>query len=186
MPTGKPIRAILLDSLGTLVELEPVAPRLREELRRRGIEVTEERAAEAFRAEVAYYLEHHLEGRDPSSLAELRNRCAAVVVDSLGVPELPVAEVRDALVAAIRFRPFGDAAPALRELRERGLRLVVVSNWDTSLREVLAGAGLLELVDGVVTSAEAGAAKPDPAPFRAGLRAAGVEAGEAVAQEIKP
>lgn len=180
MPTGKPTRAVLLDSLGTLVELEPPGPRLRDELARRGLEVSEERAAAAFRAEIAYYLEHHLEGRDPSSLAELRNRCAAVVAESLGVPQLEPAEAREALVAAIRFRPFADAAPALRELRARGLRLVVVSNWDVSLREVLAGAGLLELVDDVVTSAEVGAAKPDPAPFRAGLAAAGVDAGAAL------
>jgi HAD superfamily hydrolase (TIGR01509 family) len=39
---------------------------------------------------------------------------------------------------------------------------------------------VLALVDDVVTSAEAGAAKPDPAPFRAGLEAAGVSAAEAV------
>jgi putative hydrolase of the HAD superfamily len=177
---ASPTQAILLDSLGTLVELEPPAPRLREELRQRGFEVSEERAAAAFAAEIAYYVEHHLEGRDASSLAELRDRCAAVIAESLAIPELAPADARDALVASIRFRPFPDVAPALAELRGLGLRLVVVSNWDCSLREVLDGAGLLPLVDDVVTSAEAGAAKPDPAPFRAGLEAAAVSAAEAV------
>ncbi len=50
----------------------------------------------------------------------------------------------------------------------------MVSNWDCSLPEWLGPPGLLELVDGVVSSAEVGAAKPDPAPFARGLELAGV------------
>ena len=174
------MRAVLLDSLGTLVELEPPVPRLQARLRERGFEVDEERVAAAFGAEVAYYVEHHVEGRDQSTLAELRNRCAAVLLDELAIPELPLPDAREALLDALAFRAFPDAAPALRALRGRGLRLVVASNWDCSLREVLASAGLLELVDDAVASAEAGAAKPDPAVFQAALAAAGCEADEAV------
>jgi putative hydrolase of the HAD superfamily len=174
------MRAVLLDSLGTLVELEPPAPRLRARLAELGFEVDEERAARAFGAEVAYYVEHHVEGRDQSTLAELRNRCAAVLVDELAIPELPLPHAREALLDSISFRAFPDAAPALRELRTRGLSLVVASNWDCSLREVLGSAGLLELVDDVVPSAAAGAAKPDPAVFRAALEAAGCGPEEAL------
>jgi putative hydrolase of the HAD superfamily len=175
-----PLRAVLLDSLGTLLELDGPVPRLRAELRRRGFELEEEIVARAFGAEVAYYIEHHTEGRDQSTLAELRNRCASVLRDDLGVPELPLPDAREALLAALAFRAFEDAAPALRELGGRGLRLVVVSNWDCSLREVLGSAGLIELVDEAVSSAEAGAAKPDPRVFEAGLAAAGCGAEEAV------
>jgi putative hydrolase of the HAD superfamily len=173
------MRAVLLDSLGTLVELESPVPRLRERLGELGFDVDEERVARAFGAEVAYYVEHHVEGRDQSTLAALRNRCAAVLLDELAIPELPLADAREALLASIAFRAFPDAAPALRELRARGPRLVVASNWDCSLREVLATAGLLELVDDAVSSAEAGAAKPDPAVFRAALAAAGCEPDDA-------
>ena len=84
------------------------------------------------------------------------------------------------MLGALRFSAFEDAAPALVELRSRGLALVVVSNWDCSLPEVLAAAELATLVDGVVSSAEAGAAKPDPAPFRRGLELAGVTADQAL------
>jgi putative hydrolase of the HAD superfamily len=65
-------------------------------------------------------------------------------------------------------------------LRERGHRLVVVSNWDCALPHWLAGAGLLDLVDGVVTSAGAGAAKPDPAIFAPALEIAAVPPGQAL------
>ena len=57
--------AVLLDALGTLVELQPPAPRLRALLAAEGFSISEERAAAAFRAEIGYYLEHHLEGATP-------------------------------------------------------------------------------------------------------------------------
>jgi putative hydrolase of the HAD superfamily len=177
---SRPTRAVLLDALGTLVRLDPPAPRLRSELARLGFDVGLAACERAFAAEIAYYLEHHIEGRDASSLAELRNRCAAVLRDELGAPALAVAGARDALLAAIRFDPYPDAVPALRELRSRGLRIVVASNWDCSLPEVLDRAGLGALLDGVATSAEAGARKPDRAPFEAALRVAGCAADEAV------
>jgi putative hydrolase of the HAD superfamily len=135
-------------------------------------------AERAFRAEIAYYLEHHVEGRDAASLSELRDRCAQVLGEQLGEWE-PV-DVRAAMLDAIRFDAYPDAAPALRTLRERGLRLVVASNWDCSLPEVLEQAGLAPLVDGVVASATVGADKPAPEVFEAALRLAGCDASEAV------
>jgi putative hydrolase of the HAD superfamily len=173
-------RAVLLDALGTLVELEPPAPRLRALLGEAGVTVGEEAAARGFAAEIAYYLEHHLEGSDRASLDDLRDRCAEALRAALAVPGLDHATARRALLGALRFTAFPDAAPALRELRRSGATLVVVSNWDCSLPEWLAGAGLLDLVDAVVSSAEAGAAKPDPAPFLRALELAGAAPSEAL------
>jgi putative hydrolase of the HAD superfamily len=68
----------------------------------------------------------------------------------------------------------------LRRARELGSRLVVVSNWDVSLHGVLAATGLAPLLDGVVTSAELGRAKPDPAIFVRALKLAGVAPAEAL------
>jgi putative hydrolase of the HAD superfamily len=171
---------VLLDALGTLVRLDPPAPRLRAQLRLLGHEVEGAAAERAFAAEIAYYVDHHLEGRDARSLDELRDRCAEVLREALGAPGLPLPTARDAMLASIVFEPYADAAPALRELRGRGLRLVVASNWDCSLPRVLAGAGLGPLLDAVVPSAVAGARKPDRALFDAALAAAGCDADEAV------
>jgi putative hydrolase of the HAD superfamily len=172
-------RAVLLDALGTLDRLEPPAPRLRARLRERlGVEVDEARVARAMAAEIAYYRTHLQLGRDEAGLARVRAGCAAVVASELGL-DAPLEAVRDALLAAIEFTAFDDAAPALQRLRARGARLAVVSNWDVSLHEVLARTGLRELVDAVVSSAEVGAAKPDPAPFVAALDALGVPAARA-------
>jgi putative hydrolase of the HAD superfamily len=166
------VRAVLLDGMGTLVHLIPPAPALAAAF---GVDL--ETAERAFRAEVDFYLAHQLEGSDPKTLADLRERAAAVLADAAGVPREGAV---DALMASLRFEAFADAAPALEQLRARGMRLVVVSNWDWSLTDVLGGAGMLPLLDGVITSAEVGAAKPDPAIFEAGLAAAGCSAAEAV------
>jgi putative hydrolase of the HAD superfamily len=172
----QPIQAILLDAMGTLLTFEPPAPRLRAALRARGIEVSAEAAEAAIRDEIAYYRVHLHEGRDPSSLAGLRRRAAEAMRPALGVD----GELTDALLASLRFYAYPDAAPALTALRERGLAIVVVSNWDHSLHERLDETGLAPLVDGAVASAELGHAKPERAIFERALEVAGVPAAAAL------
>jgi putative hydrolase of the HAD superfamily len=175
-----PVRAVLLDALGTLVALQPPAPRLQRMLRESGIEVTEEQAARGFAAEIAYYLDHHLDGSDRERLERLRDRCAEEMRRALGVPELDHPTARRAMLGALEFTAYPDVLPALGELRERGLTLVIASNWDCSLPDWLRPTGILELVDGVVTSAEVGAGKPDPRVFARALQVAGAEPAEAL------
>jgi len=160
---------VLLDALGTLLELEPPVPALRAELAARG--------------EITYYRAHHLEGSDRAGVARLRRRCAEEMRAALpaGVRDaLPLDELEAAMVAALRFRPYPEVPAALEALRRRGLRLVVVSNWDVSLHDQLAQDGLGRLMHGIVSSAELGAAKPAPPAFAHALTLAGVPAEEAV------
>jgi putative hydrolase of the HAD superfamily len=165
-------KAIFLDALGTMVELEPPWVGLRAAL---GDSVSDDRLVPAVRAEMAYYKQHSHEGRDPSSLAELRRRCAELLSR-----ELDVDVSAETLVDSIRFDPYPDAVAALEGLRSRGLKLVCVSNWDCSLGAVLDRCGLAEHLDGAVSSAEAGARKPDPAIFEPALSLAGCQPGEAL------
>jgi putative hydrolase of the HAD superfamily len=177
------VRAVLLDAMGTLVELEPPAPRLRAELRERaGLDLTEAQAQAAILEEIAFYRVHHREGRDRASLFELRQECAQALRSVLpdAGRNLPLPTVVKALMAALRFRPYPDAPAALECLRSAGLRRVVVSNWDVSLHAVLVRTGLARLLSGAITSAELGASKPSPAVFRHALTIAGVPAGDAV------
>jgi putative hydrolase of the HAD superfamily len=174
------VTTVFLDALGTLVELQPPAPRLRRLLAEEGFEVSEERAAAGFAAEISYYLAHHLEGSDRERLDELRDRCATAMMEALAVPGLDHRTARRAMLGALEFTPFPDAPGALAALRERGHDTIVVSNWDCSLPDWLGPTGLLELVTGVVTSADAGVAKPDPAIFRRALELAGVGGSGAV------
>jgi len=176
-------RVITLDALGTLVALQDPVPRLVASLQARGATVGEAQAASALAEEIAFYRAGHDAAVDAASLALLRARCAEVLRVAL---ERAGADVRavsrgamvDALLAALRFAPYGDVPGALAELRAAGHRLVVVSNWDVSLHEMLRTTGLAALVDGAISSAEAGARKPAAAIFHRALalaRATGAE-----------
>jgi putative hydrolase of the HAD superfamily len=166
---------VTLDALGTLVELEDPYGRLAEALA-----IPHEDARRALRAEMAYYREHHDIASDAAGLARLRDSCAEVLRDALGGSPLPHDELVAALLGALRFRPFPEVPGVLRALREAGATVVVVSNWDVSLHEVMDATGLRPLVDAVLTSAETGEAKPGGAMFRAALELAGARPGEAL------
>jgi putative hydrolase of the HAD superfamily len=171
-------RVVTLDALGTLVALEPPAPLLVAELRARGVAIDERQAAVALAQEIAYYRAHHDSAADVASLALLRARCAEVLGAALRragaeLGELAPGGLRDALLASLRFTPYDEVADALAALRAAGHRLVVVSNWDVSLHEMLRATGLDALVDGAISSAEAGARKPAAAIFRRALALAG-------------
>jgi putative hydrolase of the HAD superfamily len=173
---------ILLDALGTLVALEPPAARLRAELAERfGLDVTEEQAASAIAAEIAYYRVHFDQGRDGASLAVLRRRCAEALRAALpGATGIEPDRMVQALLASLRFTAFADVRPALLAARARGQRLVVVSNWDVSLHDVLRALDLEPQLDAILTSAEVGERKPAPAMFERALELVGSAAADAI------
>lgn len=182
------LRLVTFDALGTLVALDAPYERLRAALAARGVEVTLEQARTALRAEMTYYRAHHDEAVDPASLADLRARCAGVVGATLPPTGLPDDELLAALLEAIRFTVMPGAVRLLHALRYRGIARVVVSNWDVSLHGVLADTGLAPLLDRVITSAEAGVAKPDPAIFAPALAgvdpAAALHVGDSVEHDV--
>jgi putative hydrolase of the HAD superfamily len=175
IPAGT--EAVLLDGMGTLVALEPPWPALVEQLgREHGVRLAAADAERAFRAEMAYYRAHHQEGRDALTLDGLRQRCAEVLRGELPAAvaqALSIGELTAALLGALRFSAYPDALATLPRLRARGLRLVVVSNWDISLPSVLRATGLEGMLDAVLTSAEVGRPKPGVEIFDAALALAG-------------
>jgi putative hydrolase of the HAD superfamily len=178
-------RAVLLDALGTLVQLEPPAPRLRTELADRfGITVSEGQARQAIAAEIAYYRAHLDEGRDMGRLVALRRQCAEILRAALPPSEQLEAidgdALTEALLVSLRFTAYEDVDPFLGRLEERGLRAVVVSNWDVSLHGVLERLGVAQRVHGILTSAEAGARKPAAAIFEHALRIARADPRDAI------
>lgn len=164
-----------IDAFGTLVQLRDPVPPLRSALGARGIDRDADVVRAAFRAEVEHYLPRAHSGRDPASLAALRRECTAVFLaaaaaDGLDPDEFP-------FVASLEFELLPGAHDACDELSQAGLSLCVVSNWDIGLVEHLR---LLGLDLPVVTSAEAGAAKPDPRIFAVALHHIGTSPDRAV------
>ena len=176
-------RAVLLDALGTLVELDDPVGGLLRALRSRGAQTDRRAVGAALRVEIEYYRAEHHVAVDAASLAELRRGCARVFAGALGAPLADMADdtVHDALLEGLRFRAFDDAGPALAALRAGGARLAVVSNWDVSLHEVLATTGLAAGVDVVLTSAQERTQKPAPELFLRALdRLGGIDPADAL------
>jgi putative hydrolase of the HAD superfamily len=166
--------AVTVDGFGTLVRLVDPVPALDRALRELGIERDAGVVRDAFAAEVAYYRPEALAGRDAESLAALRLECTRVFLESAGA-EIEPGSFVSSFMGAIAFEPMPGAVAALAGLRARGLELAVVSNWDIGLAEHLERIGAASFFSTIVTSAEAGAAKPDPAVFQLALERLGVQ-----------
>lgn len=108
---------------------------------------------------------------------------------AVGLEELAAAHParRQLLEAFIDRWPesLGGAIPAsvdvVRELRDRGVRLLALTNWSAETFPVaLDRFEFLDWFDGIVVSGELGVAKPDPAIFEHLLERFGIEARDAV------
>ena len=171
--------AVTVDGYGTLLELVDPVPSLVRSLAERGLERRPELVREAFAAEVAYYRPEAVRGHDAAALATLRHDCTSVFLDAADA-ELEPESFVDAFMSSIRFEAVPGALETLASLHTRGLELALVSNWDIGLAEHVARLGAGGLFSTVVTSAEAGAAKPDPTVFRIALQRLAVEPGRAL------
>jgi putative hydrolase of the HAD superfamily len=113
----------------------------------------------------------------------------ALVFEALASLKLPGSEeARDAYFAALydafaqpaAWQIYPEVVATIQACRSRGRHVGVISNWDQRLRPLLAKLGLGPMFDSLTISCEVGAEKPDPKMFHAALRAAGVEAAEAL------
>lgn len=78
------------------------------------------------------------------------------------------------------FRPYPDAEELIRDLRQQGLKLAIISNWDYSLHRVVRLFGWADLFEVVIPSHEFGVEKPDPSIFIHALKCLNVEPDEAL------
>ena len=87
---------------------------------------------------------------------------------------------RDQELLLANARLFDDAIPFLQNLRDRGIKIAIVSNCAENTRPLLAALGVDTLADAMVLSCEVGAAKPAAEIFRCALDRLGVTAEAAV------
>ncbi|MGH9870146.1 MAG: HAD-IA family hydrolase [Candidatus Polarisedimenticolia bacterium] len=87
-----------------------------------------------------------------------------------------VEDLRAVFAKADAWRIYPDVREALEALRRAGVRLGVISNWDSRLPALLDTLELSEPFETIVHSAAAGYEKPHPEIFRAALSALGVSA----------
>jgi HAD superfamily hydrolase (TIGR01509 family) len=133
-----------------------------------------------------FWDEYHRPGNDTWTddlrIDEYWRRYHGIILDRLGVEARN--EVLDFLLAsqftADAWEPYPDVEPMLRAVRSMGLRIGIVSDWGSNLRQIMAGLELDRYLDFVLPSGAVGVAKPNPAFFGLALDAVGVAAGDAV------
>ena len=158
-PALADLDAVTLDAYGTLLKLRDPIGLLGRLLPDRSPTEIEQ----AFSEEAAYYVPRSFLGRDEASLAQLYAECTAVFNEAIGADLSP-----EQYVGALEYEQVAGAFEAVGRLRGLGLAIAVVANWDCTLPKRLPRDWI------VVTSAEAGAPKPDPEPFRLALGRLGV------------
>ncbi len=186
------IKAVFFDFFNTLANYHPPREQLQAAACREfGIEVETQAVRQALFAGDQFYdqeiVHFPLSKRSAGEKMALYGRYEAKILEAVGV------EVSEELAlqimakfgtlmrqAGARFVLFDDAEPALAQLKGRGLRLGLITNIDRDLSSTYDELGLSSCLDFLVTSLAVGAAKPDPAIFRAALERAGVEAAEAI------
>lgn len=84
------------------------------------------------------------------------------------------------------------AMESLRSLRRRGVKLAILSNWDSRIEQTLLDLGLAELFDELIVSHAVGYEKPHPEIFHSALRTTGARAerclhvGDSLEADIRP
>lgn len=87
---------------------------------------------------------------------------------------------------ANRVKPFKDALKVLVALKEKGLRLALVTSSSAAVVRRSVPGELLDQFEAIVTSSDIQNFKPHPEPYLKGLAGLGLEAGRAVAVENAP
>lgn len=89
------------------------------------------------------------------------------------------AELFEYFAGAAAWKLYPEVAATLSALKQRGLLLDVISNFDSRLHRILAGLGVGECFDEVFVSSAVGHAKPDRRIFQAALQKHGLTPGQA-------
>jgi HAD superfamily hydrolase (TIGR01549 family) len=184
---GRP-RAVFFDAAGTLVGPHP-------SLAAAVVDVIAREAPELAPLDLKA-LDEHIEARIlghrragglvhyPADAARAFWQATYVEFVAAHLPPERAIRVADGLLACFtelsHWALFPDVLPTLAALREAGLILGLLSNWEDWLDDLLVALRVRDRFDHVLVSGVIGLEKPDPAVFRRALALAGVAPSELV------
>ncbi|MCP3980907.1 MAG: HAD-IA family hydrolase [bacterium] len=111
----------------------------------------------------------HYPGGEAEYWLRFCRRVETAVLDGAprdGLAEKALEALRAAFLGDDAWRVYDDVRPTLSALRDRGVKLGVVSNWDSRLPEILERLDLTDYFAAVGVSHFEGTEKPDPRLFR--------------------
>jgi len=182
------IKAVFFDFYHTLVTYEPPQEELEAEaLKELGVSVSPEvlrrpivAADEFIYNEIA---RRQLSNRSQEEKMALYIKYQETVLREAGIKydqKLVLGLLGKMQQTKMNLALFDDVAPALTDLKSRGIILGIISNMEQDMTETLTRLGLPSWLEIVVTSQDAGFNKPRPEIFQEALRQAGVPPSEAI------
>lgn len=183
------IRAVLFDAVGTLIRPYPsvgavyarAAAAHGARCRARDLEAQFRPAYRELSPE-RFFGRSRLQTTDPRERRWWR-KVVTRTLERAGCSPAPPGATDDAVEAfshAAAWRPLAGAIEALRALRAGGVKLALVSNFDSRLHRVIEELGLAPYFSAVAVSSEVGWAKPSPRIFGAAVARLRVRPEEAV------
>lgn len=182
-------RLVCLDAGFTLLApRSTLADALRGLLAEHGRDITDEQVHQAWEVADRWFWDNYQRPGndtwgDDAKIDAAWRQYHSLMLRELGVED-PDHRLIDTILAA-QYAPeswelYPDVLPAVRELRELGMRLGIVSDWGSDLLLIVDGLGLRKELDFVIASGAVGLSKPDPALFRLAATRAGVPPREAL------
>jgi HAD superfamily hydrolase (TIGR01549 family) len=174
-PETAPIRGVIFDFHATLVDARETENWIEDAWRRLGRpgDAVSGLRNDNFRA-LSQYLDRlweHAATIDPASDRDLSAIKHKDVFNQTMALRFDDEELNSALYATMadQWIAFDDALPVLKELKARGIRIVLLSNIGLDIRPHLELINVADLLDGVVLSYEVGVVKPAPEIFQHAL-----------------
>jgi putative hydrolase of the HAD superfamily len=147
-----------------------------------GHAITEDDLRAAWEASDRWFWdEYHRPGNDTWSddrkIEEYWRRYNSSLLEHLNVRDhtAVLERVLASQFASDAWELYPDVEPMLREVRAMGVRIGIISDWGSNLRDIATELGLERYVEFVLPSGAVGVAKPNPAFFAMALERAGVE-----------
>jgi len=168
MPRSGNIQAVTFDVGGTLIRPWPSVGHLYAEVAARhghpnlASATLNSQFAASWRAKKNFNHSRH-------DWLELVKKTFAGLVDQVSVREF-FDDLYDRFAAPEAWQVFDDVYPVLEELRGRGFKLGIISNWDERLLPLLKGLQLSRYFETIVVSVEVGFAKPSREIFARAMR----------------
>ena len=179
-PEIQPIRAVIFDAGLTLIhDTTPAHEIASEVLNRRGISIGHDTIIDAMRVAMAdvakrwHTGDHWLTEASVKALFATSYRVGLSAIEELSLRpdllELVITDIYETYRDPHHWNAYPDVVPTLEALRQRGVRMGVISDWGHGLEGILLELELGEYFDFLVVSARLGIAKPDPRVFESAL-----------------
>ncbi len=163
----------IFDFYGTLVRPATPTRTLTGLLEALGVAITPE-VAERWHIDTLDGVEHEDASVDAEAYTAWEESRWSGMLRDCGVTDERVAPLIDAVrfqVRSFQVAAFPETGDVLREIRDRGIRIGICSNWHWDLDPYLEQAEITDLVDVALTSARLGARKDHPLIYRRTLEA---------------